>query len=176
MRKLLEEIHVGTRTIAGTEWPIYDQLHRTGEREWTVTRELCNGVPRSSETYRSESAAREAFDRRLVGRKPRADQTASETVKLRATRDERRAWERAASARDMTLSEWIRERCDTHAVRFTVERDSDGTIAWWAYNANGGVVGWAEIELGPLLDVRVLKAAGEHGVVFEDSVAVEDLT
>jgi len=61
---LLEEIQTGTRLISGTDWPIRDQLHRTGDRQWTVTRDLCNGVPRSAETYRSESAARAAFGSR----------------------------------------------------------------------------------------------------------------
>jgi len=56
--------------------------------------------------------------KRGTGRPPRAGKAASETVKLRATVDELARWRRAAVARDMTLSEWIRERCDTHAVRF----------------------------------------------------------
>lgn len=110
MRKLLEETQVGTRTIAGTEWPIYDQLHRTGEREWTVTRELCNGTARSSETYRSESSAREAFDRRLVGRKPRGSQAATEIVKLRVTTEQKARIEELARAEDKTVSEYVLSR------------------------------------------------------------------
>ncbi len=112
MRKLLEEIRTGTRTIAGADWPVIDQLHRTGEREWTVTRELCNGVPRSAESYRSETAAREAFDRRIEGRKPRSGSAATERIELRLTTDERRAWESRAAEADTSLSEWIRERCN----------------------------------------------------------------
>jgi hypothetical protein len=106
-RETLEEVQVGKRTIAGTEWPIVDQLHRTGEREWVITRELCNGIARSSEVYRSESAAREAFDRRLLGRRPREAGSATEVVKLRATRDEVRAWDRAAG--EQSRSEWLRD-------------------------------------------------------------------
>lgn len=108
MNKLLEEIQTGTRTIAGTDWPVVDQLRRTGEREWTVVREFCNGVPRASETYRSEARAREAFESRIEGRKPRAS-TAGKPVTLRATDDERARWESAASAAGQSLSEYVRE-------------------------------------------------------------------
>lgn len=109
MRQLLEEIQNGTRTIAGTEWPVLDQLHRTGEREWTVTRELCNGAARGAETYRSESAAREAFERRVTGPKPRSGKVATTRLELRLTEDERSRWQAAADRREVSLAQLIRD-------------------------------------------------------------------
>ncbi|MDQ1446837.1 MAG: hypothetical protein QOI20_3301 [Acidimicrobiaceae bacterium] len=114
MRKLLEEIQTGTRVVAGTEWPIVDQLHRTGEREWTVTRDLCNGVPRTAETYRSETKAREAFEQRLDGRKPRTG-VASKPITFKASDAERARWEAAAGRAGLSLSEWLRAAADRAA-------------------------------------------------------------
>lgn len=111
---LIEEIDVGTRRVTGTTCPVRDQLRRTGEREWTIVRELCNGVPRTSETYRSESTAREAFGTRLEGRKPRSGSAAS-PVTIRATDEERAAWERAAN--NESLGAWIRDLCNQAAKR-----------------------------------------------------------
>lgn len=111
MNKLLEEIETGRRKIAGHDWPIVDQLHQTSERQWTITRDLCNGVPRTSEVYRSESAAREAFTTRLDGRKPRAG-VAGKPVTLRASADERERWQAAATAQGQSLGEWLREAAE----------------------------------------------------------------
>ncbi|HKP08337.1 MAG TPA: hypothetical protein VJU58_13875 [Microbacterium sp.] len=108
IRELLEEVDVRVRVIAGTEWPVRDQLWRTGRSRWEVVRELCNGVPRTTEIYRSEAAAREAFAARLDGAKPRAGAPATETVTVRATVDEKAAWKAAADAELLPLSDWIR--------------------------------------------------------------------
>jgi hypothetical protein len=119
VRIILAEIRTGTRTIAGTDWPVEDQLHRTGEREWTITRDLCNGVPRSSEKYRSERAAREAFESRLVGAKPRAGE-AGKPVTLRATAAERAGWQEAADRERLALSEWLRAAAELAIARGSV--------------------------------------------------------
>jgi hypothetical protein len=47
------------------------------------------------------------------GRPPRADRAATERVEIRATPDERAAWEHRATEAKASLSEWIRERCNT---------------------------------------------------------------
>ncbi len=116
MRALIEEVDRGTRTLAGTEWPVVDQLHRTGEREWTVTRELCNGIPRSAETYRSESAAREALGLRVEGRKPRTA-SAGRPVTLRASDEERSLWTAAAEREGLDLSTWLRQAAELAVAR-----------------------------------------------------------
>lgn len=48
-----------------------------------------------------------------AGRPPRAGKVAADTVRLRVTADERKAWEHAARDAKLTLSEWIRARCST---------------------------------------------------------------
>ena len=53
---------------------------------------------------------------RPVGRPPRADEPALDRVEIRLTAAERKAWERAATAAGLSLSEWIRRRCETAAV------------------------------------------------------------
>ena len=116
MNTLIQELQTGTRTITNTDWPVVDQLRRTGEREWTVVRELCNGAPRSSETYRSEKAAREAFDSRIEGAKPRAG-TAGKPVTLRATDEERARWQAAADRESISLSDWLRAAAELAVVR-----------------------------------------------------------
>lgn len=116
MRVLLDEIQTGVRTILNTDWPVIDQLHRTGEKQWTVTRDLCNGVPRTSETYRSESTAREAFGSRLNGRKPRSG-TAGRPVTFRATDSERACWQSAAAREGVSLGEWLRAAAELAIVR-----------------------------------------------------------
>ena len=109
------------------------------------------------------------------GRPSLGDKARTIPVVVKVSEAERTAWR--AEAGDRPLGEWIRAHCNGPATRLTVERDIDGTIAWWAYNALGDALGWADIELGPNLDRRVFRAAGEHGVDFdEDSVAFEDLT
>lgn len=107
---------MGMRTIAGTDWPVRDQLHQTGVREWAVTRELCYGTARSSEVYRSEATAREAFAGKLDGRKPRAGE-AGAPVTLRASTAERERWQAAAEREDMSLSEWLRAAADLAIAR-----------------------------------------------------------
>jgi aldehyde:ferredoxin oxidoreductase len=115
-RELLEELTVGTRTVAGTDWPIVDQLWRTGPRSWEIVRELCNGVPRTSEEYRSESAAREAFGSRLEGRKPRAGAAASVRIALRITPTESDTWKAAAEREGLPVGEWIRRLCASASI------------------------------------------------------------
>ncbi len=117
VRELVADVTTGARTISGTDWPIVDQLHRTGAREWTVTRDLCNGVPRSTETYRSEAAAREAFGSRLDGRKPRTGTAATERVTIRITTAERERYEAAADVEGSPLGEWIRAAADLAIAR-----------------------------------------------------------
>lgn len=49
------------------------------------------------------------------GRRPGAGRPGagrSETIKLRVTPAERRAWEQQAERAGVTMSEWIRERCN----------------------------------------------------------------
>lgn len=53
--------------------------------------------------------------KRKPGRPPRADKAAEERIEVRLTADERRSWERAAG--DVSLSEWIRARCNASAAR-----------------------------------------------------------
>lgn len=64
MREIIEERRYGTRTIAGTDWPVSEQIvrdQRRGQPEWIVVRGLCNGVPESSTTHKTLAAAREDF-------------------------------------------------------------------------------------------------------------------
>jgi hypothetical protein len=107
MNVLVEEIQTGTRLVAGTRCPIVDQLRRTA-RDWLVVRDVCNDVPRITETYRTEAEAREAYATRLDGRKPRAGTAASQRVTLRLTPTERAAWGAAAARESQTVAEWIR--------------------------------------------------------------------
>lgn len=116
-RELVDELRIGTRTIAGTEWPVVDQLWRTGERTWEVVRELCNGAPRTTEPYRSEAAAREAFARRLEGRKPRAGERGEAHIGLRCTAAERARWEAAAQREGMKISDWLRAAAELAIAR-----------------------------------------------------------
>ncbi len=46
-----------------------------------------------------------------IGRPPRADKASLERIELRVTRFERAAWEHAAAQVGVSLSEWIRWRC-----------------------------------------------------------------
>jgi hypothetical protein len=112
MNVLVEEIQTGTRLVAGIRCPIVDQLRRTA-RDWLVVRDVCNNVPRITETYRTEAEAREAYaTTRLDGRKPRAGTAASERVTLRLTPTERAAWEAAAARASQTVAEWIRSSAE----------------------------------------------------------------
>ena len=64
-RTLITETQTGTRRIAGTDWPILDQLHReqTGKRvRWIVTRGLCNGIPTGATEYRTLTEAQQALE------------------------------------------------------------------------------------------------------------------
>lgn len=116
MRAILAEVRTGTRKILNADHPVVDQLHRTGEREWTITRDLCDGTARTSETYRSEKSAREAFETRLVGAKPRST-TAGKPVTIRATDVERERWQAAADAERVALSEWLRAAAELAIAR-----------------------------------------------------------
>lgn len=50
--------------------------------------------------------------RRPGAGRPKSGNAASERIEIRATPDERRAWETRAAEAEATLSEWIRERCN----------------------------------------------------------------
>lgn len=52
-----------------------------------------------------------------TGRKRRANGLASELVALRLTKSERKSWDRAASATNKALSEWIRDICNSEAAK-----------------------------------------------------------
>lgn len=65
--KVVAERRLGVRVVAGTEWPILNQVRRDerGERvEWILTLGLCNGVPDGSEVYRTRRAALAALNAR----------------------------------------------------------------------------------------------------------------
>jgi len=108
VNKTIEETKVGIRTIAGTDWPVYDQIVQTGARKWTVIRELCNGIPRGAEDYSTETAAREAFAGRVRGARPRAGVAASVRLELRLTPAEHARWQARANAKGVTISEFVR--------------------------------------------------------------------
>ena len=57
MATTIARVQVGTLTRCGTQWPIENIVQRVGARQWVVLRGLCNGVPRSSEEYRSRREA-----------------------------------------------------------------------------------------------------------------------
>jgi hypothetical protein len=112
-----------------------------------------------------------------AGRPSLGDDGRSQVLTLKISANERRAFEACANREDLSLSDWIRQRIGVRAIRIVVERDTDGSIGWRATGAADEVVGFGEIDLGPHLDDRVFRAAGEHGVVFdEDAVEFEDLT
>lgn len=62
-------------------------------------------------------AAMPKDDKPRMGRPPRAGETATEIITVRATEDERAAWERAAKADGESLAGWIRERCNRSVAR-----------------------------------------------------------
>jgi hypothetical protein len=45
---LVQEWHRGTRRIAGTDWPVVDQVKRLGRGRYVAIRGLCNGVPEAA--------------------------------------------------------------------------------------------------------------------------------
>jgi hypothetical protein len=47
-----------------------------------------------------------------IGRRPRNGTTSSDLVRLRITPSERTTWTKAAGKAKVTLSAWIRERCN----------------------------------------------------------------
>jgi hypothetical protein len=60
------------------------------------------------------------------------------------------------------------------ATRIVVMRDSDDSILWIAYNADGSTHGYGPVDLGDRLEERVLRIAGEYGVSFDaDRMAIE---
>jgi hypothetical protein len=67
-RRILDENTVSTRLIAGTEWPIMDQLvrdQRLGEHpQWQLVIGLCNGIPDDVLSFRTLRAARAAYESR----------------------------------------------------------------------------------------------------------------
>ena len=64
MRKTIKQHKLTTRTINGTDFPVYDVLERVnyGKRvEWAVTSGLCNGVCWSVQTFSTKEAALNRF-------------------------------------------------------------------------------------------------------------------
>lgn len=64
MRTKIAESNVGKRMIAGTEWPVVNQVHRwqRGRQvRWVATFGLCNGVPSGARVFRSRAKALEAI-------------------------------------------------------------------------------------------------------------------
>jgi len=59
---IIAERTTGTRTIAGTDWPIIDRVWRNGPRSWIYVRGLCNGIPAASSEYRTKREALEAYE------------------------------------------------------------------------------------------------------------------
>lgn len=116
MTELIQQLQVGTRWVAGVERPVVDQLWCAG-KSWRVVRELCVGVPRSTEEYSSELAALEAFGTRLEGRKPRTQAPATERIAVRATSAELAAWRAAAEQESRSVSDWIRAAAELAIAR-----------------------------------------------------------
>ena len=55
---------IGTRTVAGTAWPVEHAIDRQatgGQVRWVVLRFLCNGVPDDAQTFKTKRAALEAL-------------------------------------------------------------------------------------------------------------------
>lgn len=109
--------------------------------------------------------------KRRPGRPPLGDKGRSNVLSLKVSTEERGAWERAASARDVTLSEWIRGRCAPIA-RIEVSPD-DGDWHWIAYSSDGSPLSCCGIAAGAQLEKRVLQAARDHGLVVGEGVRVE---
>lgn len=61
MRKLIAEKQTGVRKELGTDWPILDQVHKTGPREWTYTWGLCNGIAEGAQEFKTKREALEYF-------------------------------------------------------------------------------------------------------------------
>jgi hypothetical protein len=53
---------LGTRRIAGTEFPITRSVRRNGPRSWIVAT-ICNGIAESATTYRTRHEARRDVQR-----------------------------------------------------------------------------------------------------------------
>lgn len=55
---------VGTRTVAGTDFPIENTVERDGTsgRPWLVTFSLCNGIPVATKRYATKREAIDAAD------------------------------------------------------------------------------------------------------------------
>jgi hypothetical protein len=61
---------------------------------------------------------------RKPGRPPRSDKPATERIEVRLTKDERKAWERAAGKR--TLSDWLRDIANAATVPTAVRNHRKG--------------------------------------------------
>lgn len=58
----IEERRVGTRTVAGADFPVIDLVERHefgGRVEWVLVRGLCNGTPDSAATLATRREALE---------------------------------------------------------------------------------------------------------------------
>jgi hypothetical protein len=58
--------------------------------------------------------------KRKLGRPPRAAKASLERVEIRVTKAELVTWRREASKAGMTLSSWVRFRCDLLGTRYPV--------------------------------------------------------
>lgn len=74
---LLEEWHRGTRRIAGTDWPVVDQVKRLGRGRYLAVRGLCNGVPEAVVRF---GRAKDAIALLEQAAKAAADRTATERL------------------------------------------------------------------------------------------------
>ena len=69
--RVVEEIRVGERRIAGTTFPAFDQVERqesSGRVRWVVLRWVCNGTADSSRPYKTREKALTALHRRELVR------------------------------------------------------------------------------------------------------------
>lgn len=68
MITIIHERVTGTRTIAGTDWPVETKLYREklpGQRPtWIVTRGICNGTARESREHKTRWETLEDYESR----------------------------------------------------------------------------------------------------------------
>ena len=57
MSKHYAEVTHGSRTIMGTEWPVYSFVEKLEDHNWLAVYNLCNGVPSGSKKFCTMHAA-----------------------------------------------------------------------------------------------------------------------
>lgn len=70
--QIIAEQTIGTRVIAGAEYPIIDRVERVQmvphkRAIWVLTQALCNGVPAGANKYRTRGEALEAYQDLAMG-------------------------------------------------------------------------------------------------------------